>query len=81
MGKSFKNFLEDGKVRKTEHFAYPAEIQNPISQGVRKIHNPTKANSNALQKFCKACEKFANPKLPCENPCKIKKGVQTHFTT
>ena len=55
MGKSFKNFLEDGKVKKIEHFAHPAKI----SQSLRK----------SKISFCKGCEKFATLRKPIRTPC------------
>ena len=45
MEKSFKKFMEDGKVRKIEQFAHLVKI----SQGLRK----------SKISFRKGCEKFA----------------------
>ena len=80
MEKSFKKFMEDGKVRKIEQFAHLVKI----SQGLRKSKISFRKGCEkfaTLWKFCRACEKFAHPLLPYEIPCEIKKGVWTQFAT
>ena len=64
MGKSFKNRLEDGKVRKTEQFTHLAKISQPC-ENFATLRKPIRT---LCENFVGHAKKFANPKLPGEIP-------------